>query len=110
MAEWECPNLKKVLLTGCEIKEIGNLNFPSLECIDLSKNEINDISPMADWKCPNCKIINFSRCRIAKIEKIDLPSVEIINLSGNYLRDASFLSRSTSLIKLKILNLWDCLV
>ena len=58
------------------IKEIGNLDLPKLEKIELSKNLISDFTPVAQWKCPSLKQIFFSSCQIEKTKSLNLSNLE----------------------------------
>ena len=61
MAGWKCPNLKVVKLQGCGIDKMVSLELPSLEDIDLWKNEIKDISFLqTSLSLTNLRFIDFS--------------------------------------------------
>ena len=43
MGDWECLKLKRVSFHTCGIYEIGGVNLPGLEELDLCFNQIKDL-------------------------------------------------------------------
>ena len=59
MAEWKCPNLKKVLYYDGIVDKIPCLDMLNLEEVNLSRNKIKEISALRSWKCPSLKALNL---------------------------------------------------
>ena len=55
--------------------------------MNLSNNQIRDISDIIDWKYSNLQILHLNACGIEKIGGLDLPKLEEIQLSDNRIKD-----------------------
>ena len=91
MADWKCPNLKKINLEYGKFRKIGSLNLPCLEEIIISIYyfEGDILTIVSGWKCPNLKRLSLRYGIIEKFENLELPCIEEINFKFSFIKDFS---------------------
>ncbi len=97
--------------SGMGIKDISGLEFCiNMARIDLSNNQIEDISALAKMYSEstgtNLREINLANNRISDISPLrDLSQLDILNLAGNRISDLSAFSREAGSYGVTVLNL-----
>lgn len=96
----EMPNLKKISIIGCELEDITALSkCDKLEYVSLSHNKIKDISVFGDIDLQKIAQIDLSYNQISNIspltgkeyqkERTLSGNLPVINLNNNYIADIS---------------------
>jgi Leucine-rich repeat (LRR) protein len=81
--------LKKLTIIGVGLRKIEGLENNSLEELDLSGNEITELSGLD--KLPNLKSLNLSHNQIKELKNLEnLKSLEILDLRGNEINQVSY--------------------
>ena len=87
----------------------GRIEFPNIEKLVLSNNNLTDISGLEKLKAPNLKILDLSYNNIDNLEvfkKLDFP-LEKLNLDSNKIKDISLLEEIPIFKNLKELSIKD---
>ncbi|MCL2108509.1 MAG: leucine-rich repeat domain-containing protein [Oscillospiraceae bacterium] len=85
-------HLKHLSLTNCKLGDLSELKhlsgLQSLESLDLSKNEITDLSPFAEMDLPAINTLTLTSNEIVDIEPLTaLTSLEALYLNRNSVED-----------------------
>ena len=92
-----------------EFDNISNKEFPNIEKLVLSNNNLTDISGLEKLKAPNLKILDLSHNNIDNLEvfkKLNFP-LEKLNLDSNKIKDISLLEEIPIFKNLKELSIKD---
>ena len=77
-------NLNTIIIQGCNIRDLSDFSFdslPNLRTLDLSRNEITDITPLTSLRNLELLAISYNRISQAQINRLQatLPGTYIIN-------------------------------
>ena len=92
-----------------EFDNISNKEFPNIEKLVLSNNNLTDISILEKLKTPNLKILDLSHNNIDNLEVFKMLNfpLEKLNLDSNKIKDISLLEEIPIFKNLKELSIKD---
>jgi Leucine-rich repeat (LRR) protein len=90
-------SLQKIGLEDEDLKTLSQVGFSNLKEIDISENNINDISCLKDINMSNVELLKMNDNKIRNINvftQINAPKLEVLELQNNKIQSASPLLKS----------------
>lgn len=96
------PEITKFELNNTGVKSVKGLEFfPQFESVDLSDNQISDVSALAE--CYTLKTLKFANNKLLSIDAAaNMPLLEVLDISGNQIPDLSVLRSAAKLSELNL--------
>ena len=96
------PEITSFTLNNTGVKSVKGLEFfPQFESVDLSDNQISDVSALAE--CYTLKTLKLANNKLLSIDAAaNMPLLEVLDVSGNQIPDLSVLRSAAKLSELNL--------